>query len=244
MNIPTNLHWVWLGTSEPDELLYECQQSVIDLHPRWQVWVHRNKDAEALLADPIWDQLQIDVRGFWSKIDQYKGRHDPNAIRADLWRLMILYLYGGFTLDWDLWGVRPLERHRQEELVYAMVSWNAAGEGLLGAPKGSQHVLNILRDYVKQDPSQGDVSSGIDSYGMRHALYGVDSECFWPHGRDEAHRKYDTRACTSTIHLWRQLRPYDMECLRAITRKASEDDNDADDIDEIREAWLRAVQPV
>lgn len=230
------IHHVWIGNNEPSEFLKACRESVIKLHPEWvfNTWYFRtdrdsgignNDDFERVFNHPKLKPLTEgrDFARFNKRIESYKGRHSVDTIKSDFIRCCLLYIYGGFYLDWDVYGIRPLDDFCCDNLVLARIKEGLVAEALIGAPAGNEHIGRIITDYVDRiKPEQGYCSLRLAEYSEAHSLYCYPSDYFIPHQRLEGTEKaiYRTTDNTRTIHCWRQT-IYDLKRLEAIASKAS-----------------------
>ena len=89
MAIPQNIHLLYRSKIIPDH--YQQYFSKIkELHPSWNIRVYDDKDA-----------LSIVKRKFPQFLDIYTN-YTLNIQRIDLFRILIVFLYGGFYLDLDM----------------------------------------------------------------------------------------------------------------------------------------------
>lgn len=102
--IPAIIHLI-SATSEPPARYAECLQEMHRLHPEWVI--------------NIWDDdmaVRIVEQHFPDWLPPYLA-YEKNVQRTDILRVMLVYLYGGFYLDMDMFCLRPLDELRGETLV-------------------------------------------------------------------------------------------------------------------------------
>lgn len=93
--IPKIIHQIWLGSPLPEQ--YESfVQSWIDLHPEWEHKIWNDEDAASYTF--IDDRLR-----------EAFERETNWAVKADIWRLDILFQIGGIYADPDFLAIRPLD---------------------------------------------------------------------------------------------------------------------------------------
>ncbi len=218
MLVEKRLHWVWLGEGHPSQDLIRCQKSVIDLHPHpeWDFNIHRDNE---VLYHPALADLRDRLLAFWEKLGSCNRQASPNALRADLLRLCLLYVHGGFTFDWDMYCVQSLEKFRNEEVVWGWVSPDAVGECLMGAPQESEIIKGAIEWFLTRTIVVRHVGPHLSGYCQDKGIHAYPTEYFCPHLRfctgDE---HYWHTPNTHTIHLFTRNFTYDFDRLEQIGR--------------------------
>lgn len=103
-NIPQQIHLVYKTYDLPED--YRSFLNIIkEFHPFWNVQVYDDMDARQIIARelpgmlPIYDAYERDIQ------------------RADLFRLAVVYLYGGFYMDFDMLCLKNMDALCQYALV-------------------------------------------------------------------------------------------------------------------------------
>ncbi|AOM80175.1 glycosyltransferase family 32 protein [Pedobacter steynii] len=102
--IPKKIHLIYKTHHIPKE--YENFLESIQLHhPEWEITVYDDAEARAIVLNHMPDLLEI--------YDQYS----LNVQRTDLFRIIVVYLFGGFYLDLDMLCFKSLNPLCQHKLV-------------------------------------------------------------------------------------------------------------------------------
>ncbi|RZK46666.1 MAG: glycoside transferase family 32, partial [Pedobacter sp.] len=67
------------------------------MHPKWDVIIYNEDDAVRIIGDHLPNMLPI-----------YKS-YSHVVQRADIFRIILVYLFGGFYLDMDMYCLKPLD---------------------------------------------------------------------------------------------------------------------------------------
>lgn len=102
--IPAIIHLI-SATSQPPDRYAGCIEEMRRYHPQWQIKVWNDIAAESLVAVHFPD---------W--VYHYHAYKLP-VQRADILRMMIVYLYGGFYLDMDVFCLKELDDLRVHNMV-------------------------------------------------------------------------------------------------------------------------------
>lgn len=107
-SIPKKIHFIFLSKSEemPGRFRH-CLQRFRDFHPDWEILLYNEDDAHEILTSHFPTLLDI----------YYK--YPLNVQRGDILRVLLIYLYGGFYADLDMYIIKSLEPLRKFSLVLA-----------------------------------------------------------------------------------------------------------------------------
>ena len=106
MNIPATIHLVFLSKREKyPEAFVICIERVKALHPGWEIKIYNEDDAIEIIDQYLPYLLPL-----------YKS-YTHLVQRADLFRVILVYLFGGFYLDMDMYCLKPLDDLRRFKLV-------------------------------------------------------------------------------------------------------------------------------
>ncbi|MGF7081413.1 glycosyltransferase family 32 protein [Mucilaginibacter sp. UYCu711] len=104
--IPSIIHLVFLNKNEPyPQIFQKCIARIKRLHPKWEIRFYNQDDAEKIISNempffkPIYDNYHHTVQ------------------KADVLRVILVYLFGGFYLDMDMLCIKPLDDLRRFTLV-------------------------------------------------------------------------------------------------------------------------------
>ncbi|MDR2954105.1 MAG: glycoside transferase family 32 [Prevotella sp.] len=104
--IPKNIHLVFLSKNEPfPELFTNCMKLIKEYHPSWNIYLYDKDDADRIMKEhlpdflPAYNSLKYDVQ------------------RADFLRLALVYIYGGFYMDLDMFCLKSLDELLKYQVV-------------------------------------------------------------------------------------------------------------------------------
>ena len=104
--IPAKLHFIFLSKTETIPAAFaECHQRAKELHPAWEIKLYNEDDARDILCNHLPE--------LWPVYNSY--RH--NVQKSDILRVVLVYLFGGFYLDMDMFCLKSLDELRDQELV-------------------------------------------------------------------------------------------------------------------------------
>jgi hypothetical protein len=234
MQIPKVFYHVWFGPAAPSETELECRRSVVRLHPDWRHVVVGDQSCAVEVADgteyfpleQLWKEPPLRAVGLnWACfldrcLTGYRGRHSPKAIATDFVRTCVLYAFGGFVLDWDIYALRPFDRFVSDDIVFARIKPSLVAEAVMAARPEDERICDLLVKYVRsQAPESGTCCLNLSSFVERRELPAYAAEWFIPHRRDDdGTNLYAHSDNTHAVHLWRQ-RDYDLNRLEDIGRK-------------------------
>lgn len=96
--IPKKIHFIFLAKNETmPEIFNYCFKRAKQLHPDWEINFYNEDDA-----------LQIVERHF-PELETLYLSYPLNIQRADILRMLLVYLYGGFYLDLDIYCLKKLD---------------------------------------------------------------------------------------------------------------------------------------
>jgi hypothetical protein len=242
MSIPKIIHSVWFfdeasATPDPSEFLNDCRQSVIDLHPNWKFTsisdlsyystLEQVKDLEYydcyyLFRQAPLRRLNINFQSFYERIlydfrDRRGRGANKYAILSDFIRMVALYLYGGFYLDWDFYCCMPLDSFVNDDIVFAKIRDSLVAEGVIGCKPEDPRIAEILTRYCNtQVPEVGDCYLNLTSFVEEKNIQVYEPDYFIPHQRksppEDIYRHSDR---THFIHCWKE-HTYDLERMAVI----------------------------
>ncbi len=133
--IPKTIHYIWLGTNEPDEHVKKCMKS----------W-HILKDSGWTIKK--WDDSSLQLLEV-PKVIRAALENKKYAFAADWLRLKILYSEGGVYLDTDVEVFKRfddlLERDTLMFLGYIFVA--SLGTAVIGTEPKNQVIGDLLKQY-------------------------------------------------------------------------------------------------
>jgi len=137
--MPRKIHFVWLGSALPklrEALIGRCRA----LHPRWEVRVWGDGDAQALLTS-------MDT-GLAQRLGQAGLAF---ATKCDLVRYHVVAHEGGIYLDTDFLVLRPMEALRKATFFAAYQEPGILCNGVFGAVPGHPIFERIFERLRKTD---------------------------------------------------------------------------------------------
>lgn len=221
--IPKNLYQIWIGDKPLSDFHKQCQKSVKDLHPDWE---HRLVTDESIIQHPEVQALRAPCELFYHKmLAKCSGTHCPEAFQSDLLKLLNLYVYGGFTLDTDMFCLKPLDKFLNDDFVLGAITGYdrpfQIGEHILGSAPRNPKVLEVIDQFCARTKDfKGNISMGLAFRAREKGWPWYTNDYFCPHRRDEPENKYRTTENTHFIHCWRDLEPYDVGVLKGLAAKA------------------------
>lgn len=102
--IPKIIHLVSIENTIPLKLKYFIDR-MKDIHPKWDLFIWESDTALSIVNDFFPE---------WSKI--YRSYEKP-VQRADIFRVMIIYLKGGFYMDIDMFCLKSLDELCDHDIV-------------------------------------------------------------------------------------------------------------------------------
>ncbi|WP_324672147.1 glycosyltransferase family 32 protein [Hymenobacter sp. GOD-10R] len=127
--IPRIIHQTFMSKKLPAEL----QENVDNLKRLNPGWAHRLYDDDDITAF-ILDQYGPEVLRYYERINPHYG-----AARADLFRYLLVYRYGGVYLDIKSTCTAPLDKFLQPDDQYVLAHWrNKPGESHDGFGKSDE----------------------------------------------------------------------------------------------------------
>lgn len=104
--IPNIVHMVFLKKEEPfPKLFSDCMQYTKVLHPLWDIRLYSEQDAQEILKKHL-PQF----------VDTYNS-FKFNIQKADFFRIALVFIYGGFYMDLDMFPLKSLEELRKHKIV-------------------------------------------------------------------------------------------------------------------------------
>ena len=151
--IPQIMHQIWIGDADPPAELMGFRQGLLDLHPTWQHFFHRDESA---FGDPcLGSDLRKALCEAATRVRTYKTTHHPLALVADLLRMTVLHNHGGVYADLDMQAVKPLDGFLNTDLLLCSSGVCNPDLFLMGAPPRSPAILTILTRIMAARPVPG-----------------------------------------------------------------------------------------
>lgn len=98
IRIPKIIHFVFLNSKEHlPEVFSKCVERTKSLHPNWRIEIYNEHDAEEIILENLPELLPV-----------FKG-YGHYVQRADLFRAILVYIFGGFYMDMDMFCLKPLD---------------------------------------------------------------------------------------------------------------------------------------
>ena len=106
MKVPAVIHLIFLSKHEKYPDVFEvCIERIKSLHPFWEIKIYDEEDAINIIAENLPDLLPL-----------YRN-YSHLVQKADLLRVILVYLFGGFYLDMDMYCLKPLDELRRFNVV-------------------------------------------------------------------------------------------------------------------------------
>lgn len=99
--------WQTMKTSQVPKILYDYASTWIKLNPEYEYRLHDDND--------VIDFIKSDFPEFLEAYNKIKY----GASKADLWRYLVIYKYGGVYTDMDCRCIKPLRKWINPEVMYA-----------------------------------------------------------------------------------------------------------------------------
>lgn len=143
MDIPRCLHFVYLDDAIPEDR-QRCIDSVVALHPGWDVTIWRSLEQFGLLHNK---------RAFFSadELAPATWPHAAHQIRSNILRFEVMARHGGVYVDSDCWGHKPLDdllERTEAEGKDGFLAWEIQGrwlgEAVIGCVPGAAFMARIV----------------------------------------------------------------------------------------------------
>ena len=149
--IPKIIHQIWVGKKQIPENYKSFMQTIKNLHPDWEYKLWTDEDVESFP---------------WINKAAFNKATNP-VMKSDIWRIEILYKYGGVYLDSDMESIRALDPIHERLLSYCGYDSNRksviANSVLASEPENPLYQkiiisikknLNKIKDISKISPKQ------------------------------------------------------------------------------------------
>lgn len=104
--IPKIIHFVFLNTKEPiPQFFKKCLKRTEKFHPGWEVIIYDKHDAERIIKEYVPELLPI-----------YNG-YGHYVQRADIIRAILVFVFGGFYMDLDMFCLKSLDGLLTNQLI-------------------------------------------------------------------------------------------------------------------------------
>lgn len=138
-SIPKKLHLIYKDQNIPDEYI-EYFKSIKKFHPDWDIYLYGDSNAKLILSENFPELVNI--------YDNYK----LDIQRTDLFRIVIVYLYGGFYADLDMLFFKSLNPLCHYDLVFAEEKKLSQEECLRLGTKHPLRIANYIFGSVPKHP--------------------------------------------------------------------------------------------
>ena len=123
MGIPLLIHRTYKNRYTHQKMLDACHKKWLDLNPNYQVRWYTDKQCELFIKD------------FSTRIYNVYKIIKPGAFKADIWRLCILYKYGGVYVDAHTTPFKPMSYimkyiRNQEHNFISVLDCKQSGRGI------------------------------------------------------------------------------------------------------------------
>lgn len=104
--IPQILHLVFLSKTEQLPVIFtQCIENLKKLHPSWTIKIYNEDNAQIIISKYLPELLPV-----YNSYSHY-------IQRADLFRAILVYLYGGFYMDMDMYCMKTLDELLKYDLI-------------------------------------------------------------------------------------------------------------------------------
>lgn len=142
--IPKIIHLIYKSNSIPD-LYRPFYNRMKDLHPDWEIVIY--DDSHALTI----------VKEYFPEILEIYQSYPCDVQRTDIFRVLIVYLRGGFYLDLDMYCLKDLEELRQFKIVLGEERTISFKSKKKWDSKHGLQVANYMFGSVPKHPFWGEV---------------------------------------------------------------------------------------
>lgn len=98
LKIPKKIHFIFLAKNEMMPDVFKCCIDIAkELHPDWEINFYDEDNA-----------LQI-IQQHFPELENLYRSYPLNVQRADIFRILVIYLYGGFYMDLDIYCLKKLD---------------------------------------------------------------------------------------------------------------------------------------
>lgn len=152
--IPKIIHQIWIGSLVPKKYLV-MMESWKKMHPDWTYILWTNKD--------------IDSFPFINKKLFHEAKN--YGLKADIWRLEILYYYGGLYVDTDVECIKPMDILHQSHEFYCGISADVVINAVLGSIPKHPLLKECIQELQKKSVNeQSDPMTSSGPYFITNAL--------------------------------------------------------------------------
>lgn len=133
--IPKKIHQIWLGGELPNKYFKWCQGWKI-FHPEWEYKLWTDKDARS---------FKMVNREAFDLVDNL-------GAKSDIFRLEILYKYGGIYVDTDFECLKPFDEICKMTSLFAGLVYDkkpTLANGLIGSSVKNKILTNYIEDIGK-----------------------------------------------------------------------------------------------
>jgi mannosyltransferase OCH1-like enzyme len=104
--IPLKIHYIFLNKEEAfPELFTTCFERAKSLHPQWDIRLYNENDAQNIISEHIPELLGV------------YNSYTHTVQKSDILRILLVYLFGGFYLDLDIFCLKKLDELTNFQVV-------------------------------------------------------------------------------------------------------------------------------
>ena len=225
-NIPSTVHYIWLGDKPISDFDKACMESVKELHPAWEFKLHTDN---SVFEAPELSKVKDALYRVWNDCHKCNWNHSPLALQSDLLRLCLVYVYGGVYLDLDFFALKDLDPFLEEEVILAYVdSSRLVGEAVLGMRAKDRRLYDLIEQHSTNEPYpileenklSWNLNTNMSAWATYFSFEPFAPAYFIPHTRTaDPSTIYKATNDTTLVHCWRQ-HTYDLDKLRALRGKS------------------------
>ena len=155
--IPKIFHFIWIGKNTIPHVYLEYIESWIKLHPGYQFYIWNDDNIPKLLNQDLYDSAS------------------HYAMKADILRYELLYIFGGIYIDCDFWCIRSIDKLIRDLNLKGFSAYESdefIAIGIMGFRKGHDFLLYLLNNIefnvFKRVKNNQDWSSVPDLTGPKY----------------------------------------------------------------------------
>ncbi len=129
--IPKIFHFIWIGKNTMPPVYLEYIESWIKLHPDYQFCIWNDDNIPKLLNQDLYDSAT------------------HYAMKADILRYELLYVFGGIYIDCDFWCIRSIDKLIRDLNLKGFSAYESdefIAIGIMGFRRGHDFLLYLLNN--------------------------------------------------------------------------------------------------